>query len=227
MSPTGQDANTPIGAHLPHQLALFPLRDAVLLPRGRLPLNIFEPRYLAMIDDALRTSRMVGLIRPRHDDVVNPPLYDIGCAGRITTFSEADDGRYLITLTGISRFRLVEEEIAVGGFRRGDVDWSAFTMDQNEVADDATAQRDQLVHLLSKYLDEVGMSADWDSMDGAPAEAIVNSIAMSCPFDADEKQALLEAPTVQERIDTLIALMEMSIISGRGEMGDDTGYRVQ
>lgn len=199
----------------------------MLLPRGRLPLNIFEPRYLAMTDHALKTSRMIGMIRPRHDDDVNPPLYTVGCAGRITSFSETGDGRYLITLTGVSRFRLTREEITATGFRLGEVDWSPYALDQEEIADESPALRDRIVDLLMKYLDEVGLSADWDSIEGASAETIVNSISMSCPFDADEKQALLEASTIAERAETLIALMEMAVFGGQGDATDDARQRMQ
>lgn len=204
---------------MPTRIPLFPLRTAVLLPRGLLPLNIFEPRYLAMIDHALAHDRMVGLIRPRVDGEMNPPLYEIGCAGRITSFTETDDGRYLITLTGLGRFRLQHDQLEVGGFRAGHVDWSGFTDDAVLHEDEGPGLRDHIMELLRRYLDQMGLSADWDSLDGASAETIVNSVTMSCPFEADEQQALLEAKTPYDRAQALMALMEMAILGARHDLG--------
>lgn len=199
----------------PDQIPLFPLRGAVLLPRCRLPLNIFEPRYLAMTEHALGHGRLIGMVRPRHDDDVNPPLYAIGCAGRITSFAETDDGRFLITLTGVSRFRLTNEALNEGGFRVGKVDWMAFLRDRTELAGESPHLRERLLELLMQYLDEVGLSADWESIEGASAETIVNSVTMACPFEADEKQMLLEADTLDERAEALIALMEIAVADHR------------
>ncbi|MEO1043285.1 MAG: LON peptidase substrate-binding domain-containing protein [Pseudomonadota bacterium] len=212
---------------LPQELAVFPLRSAVLLPRGQLPLNIFEPRYLAMTDHALQTSRLIGMTRPRCDEDVNPPLYDVGCAGRITSFTETGDGRYLITLTGVSRFRVLSDELSQSGFRVAKVDWAAYAADIYPDPEESPRLREQVIELLMRYLEEVGLQADWDSIEGASAETIINSVAMSCPFAPDEKQAILEARTIDDRGQTLIALMEMAIAHRGSEFDDDTRERLQ
>ena len=212
---------------LPEEIPIFPLRGAVLLPRAQLPLNIFEPRYLAMTDHALSAGRTVGMVRPRHDDDVNPVLYDVGCAGRITSFMETGDGRYLLTLTGVSRFRILSEELCDGGFRLATVDWSSFARDIHEAPTENDGLREKVIELLMQYLDEVGLKADWDSIEGASAETIINSVAMSCPFEPDEKQALLEAHSIESRGETLIALMEMAIAKKRADMDDEAGERLQ
>ncbi|MEM0928301.1 MAG: LON peptidase substrate-binding domain-containing protein [Pseudomonadota bacterium] len=212
---------------LPQELAVFPLRSAVLLPRGQLPLNIFEPRYLAMTDFALETGRLIGMTRPRCDEDVNPPLYDIGCAGRITSFMETGDGRYLITLTGVSRFRLISDQLTEGGFRIAQVDWGAYALDRHPDPEESPHLREQVIELLMRYLDEVGLQADWDSIEGASAETIINSVAMSCPFAADEKQAILEARTIDDRGQTLIALMEMAIAHRGNEFDEEARERLQ
>lgn len=205
----------------PATLAIFPLRGAVLLPRTRLPLNIFEPRYIAMTDHVLGAGRLIGMVRPRHDDDVNPPIYEVGCAGRITSFSETGDGRYLVELAGVSRFRVLSEELAEGGFRLAQVDWSAFADDLVSSPEETPALRDRVLDLLMRYLEEIGLSADWDSIEGASAETIVNSVTMSCPFEAEEKQALLEAATFQQRAEILISLMEIAVADARVERSTD------
>ncbi|MEM9233130.1 MAG: LON peptidase substrate-binding domain-containing protein [Pseudomonadota bacterium] len=215
------------GLTLPDTIALFPLRDATLFPRARLPLNIFEPRYLAMTDHALGHGRIIGMIRPRYDDDVNPPLYSIGCAGKIVAFSETGDGRYLIELAGLSRFRLLTEGLSDGNFRLGEVDWSPYTSDLAEPQEDLDAEREPLLSRLSAYLDSVGLSADWDTIEGASMETIVSSVAMSCPFEADEMQALLEAPSLPERINTLSTLMEIATAEAIESDGQDTLSRMQ
>jgi len=212
---------------LPNTIPIFPLRSAILLPRAQLPLNIFEPRYLAMVEAAMASGRLLGMVRPRHDDDVNPTLYDVGCAGRITSFMETGDGRFLVTLTGVSRFRINHDELMSGGFRQAQVDWSGFPFDQHNDPDGNEALRERVIELLVKYLENVGLSADWDSMEGATAETIVNSVAMTCPFDPDEKQAVMEAPTIQHRGETLIALMEMSIARKMQDLDEDGSDRLQ
>lgn len=209
------------------EIPIFPLRGAVLLPRAQLPLNIFEPRYLAMTEHALGHGRLIGMVRPRHDDDVNPVLYDIGCAGRITSFMETGDGRFLLTLSGVSRFRILSDELTNGGFRKANVDWNSFTRDINEEAQENPALRDRVIELLMTYLEEVGLKADWDSIEGASAETIVNSVAMTCPFEPDEKQALLEARTIEGRGETLVALMEMAIARNRTDLDGDGSDRLQ
>ncbi|MEM6913106.1 MAG: LON peptidase substrate-binding domain-containing protein, partial [Pseudomonadota bacterium] len=184
-------------------------------------------RYLAMTDHALQSSRLIGMTRPKFDDDVNPPLYDIGCAGRITSFMETGDGRYLITLTGVSRFRVLSDELTGDGFRVAQVDWGAFAPDIHPDPEESPRLREHVIELLMRYLEEVGLQADWDSIEGASAETIINSVAMSCPFAPDEKQAILEAKTIDDRGQTLIALMEMAIAHRGSEFDDDSRERLQ
>ena len=214
----GRGARTP---SFPERLPIFPLRDAVLLPRARLPLNIFEPRYLAMVDRALCTDRMIGMVRPRHEDDVNPALYEVGCAGRITSFMETEDGRYILTLTGVSRFKVERDELTEGGFRVAEADWHAHAMDAYPDPEECPALRERVLELLMDYLSEVGLKADWDSIEGASAETLINSVSMSCPFEPDEKQAILEARTLYDRGETLIALMQMAIAAQAGDPDED------
>ncbi|MEM9838956.1 MAG: LON peptidase substrate-binding domain-containing protein [Pseudomonadota bacterium] len=212
---------------LPGDIPIFPLRSAILLPRAILPLNIFEPRYLAMTEAALGNGRLIGMVRPRHEDDVNPTLYDVGCAGRITSFTETGDGRFLLTLTGVSRFRIVNEGLTDGGFRLAEVDWSGFTADVHLEPEENEHLRDRVIELLMRYLDNVGLKADWDSIEGASAETIINSVSMSCPFEPDEKQAILETMTIEQRGETLIALMEMAIATKGTELDEDGSERLQ
>lgn len=209
---------------LPDTLPIFPLREAILLPRGRLPLNVFEPRYLAMTDHALAHGRLIGMVRPRYDDDVNPRLYEVGCAGRITSFMETDDGRYIVSLTGVSRFCVQSDDMTEKGYREAEVSWSRFAMDQHPDPEESPALRERVLEVLMDYLDEVGLKADWDSIEGASAETIINSVAMACPFEAEEKQAILEAPGLHHRGETLVALMQMAIAEQRR---DDEGERVE
>lgn len=205
---------------LPETLPIFPLRNALLLPNGKLPLNIFEPRYLAMTDAALAAGRYIGMVRPKSDEGLQEDLYRVGCAGRISSFMETDDGRYLITLTGVSRF-VIRDEIREGTpYRVAAVDWSGFTADLYETGEDDPSTREALLDVLSRYLDAASMKADWESVEGAQAETIVNSVAMSCPFSPDEKQAILEAETGINRAETLIALMEMALAEGSADMSE-------
>ena len=203
---------------LPAVIPVFPLSGALLLPRTRLPLNIFEPRYLAMVDSAIGSYRIIGMIQPKvagteEDSTKRPPLTSVGCAGRIVEYSETDDGRYLITLLGIARFRVAGERDAQAAFRQVAADYSEFggdlRIEPEEVAESAVP-RDKLVKALKPYLTEHAMQTDWKSIQEAPAETLINALSMLCPFDAREKQALLEAPSVKERADALITLLEMA-----------------
>lgn len=203
----------------PETLPLFPLREAALLPRARLPLNIFEPRYLAMTEYALGHQRLIGMIRPREDDEIEPPLYDVGCAGRIVSFEETGDGRYLIELVGVSRFWLKREHLTEENFRLGEVDWSPFAGDRDPSEVDTDSLRENLLLRLADYLHGAGLSADWNTIESASTETVVNSVVMSCPFDADEKQALLEAADLTDRIRVLMTLMEIAL----AEMNDTDG----
>ena len=196
---------------LPHTLPVFPLSGILVLPRGQLPLNVFEPRYLAMVDAALRGSRLIGMIQPTEaeEKVLRPNLSAIGCAGRITAFRETDDNRYLITLNGICRFRVVEEVASGGAFREVKADFSPFLGDLVS-APESDFPRDRVLDALKDYLSRRDLKADWRSVMTAPPETLVNALAMLCPFEPAEKQALLEAPSFEERIGTLIALLEMA-----------------
>jgi Lon protease-like protein len=205
-------------APLPDAIPIFPLTGVLLLPRGRLPLNIFEPRYLAMTQDALGGERLIGMVQPsdpqndnRGGGQMNPPVYPIGCAGRITAFSETDDGRYLITLTGVSRFRIREELPLLGGYRRVTADWEPFARDR-EPSPEPGFDRDRFARALKGYFVQRQISADWEAIDKAPGEHLLTSIAMLCPFEASEKQALLEAADLEERARLLVALIEMATI---------------
>jgi Lon protease-like protein len=201
-------------ATLPETLPLFPLAGVLLLPRGGLPLNVFEPRYLALVDDALAGDRLIGMIQPLDkEEVLRPRLARIGCAGRITAYRETDDNRYLITLTGICRFELKSDQDCAGGYRKGACDFSAFAEDM-AVHDEQDFPRERLVDALKDYLAQNDLKADWKSILTAPAEALVNALAMMCPFGGAEKQALLEAPSFGDRVSTLVALLEMSATGG-------------
>jgi Lon protease-like protein len=203
---------------LPKSLPLFPLTGAVLLPRGHLPLNIFEPRYLEMVEYALQGDRLIGMIQPTENEetVLNPRLSQVGCAGKITSFQETDDNRYLISLTGICRFRLTGEMHTITPWRAGFCDFATFAGDLAQPADEEFP-RERLLAALKTYLTSRDMKADWKSVLTAPAEALVNALAMMCPFDPAEKQALLEAASFQERASTLMVLLEMG-----GEPGPTT-----
>jgi Lon protease-like protein len=196
---------------LPRTLGLFPLTGVLLLPRGHLPLNVFEPRYLALVESALSGSRLIGMIQPTENEekTLKPALSAIGCAGRITSYRETEDGRYLITLTGICRFRVVEELDTPASFRAAKPDFSPFAGDLAE-RDEQDFPRDRLLAALNDYLQRRELKADWKSVMNAPAETLVNALAMLCPFEPNEKQALLEAPEWTDRVSTLLALLEMA-----------------
>ena len=206
------------GTALPSILPIFPLTGVLLLPRGRLPLNIFEPRYLAMTRDALAAERLIGMVQPSDPRVAadNPPVYPTGCAGRITSFSETGDGRFLITLTGISRFRIREELPLLEGYRRVVPEWREFARDL--ASDDEPAfDRDRLLRGLRAFFQHHKIEADWDAVTSVPGERLVTSIAMICPFDPSEKQALLEAPDLGERARLLTAIVEMAMMQRPSE----------
>jgi Lon protease-like protein len=195
---------------LPYSLPLFPLTGAVLLPRGQLPLNVFEPRYLEMVEYALQGDRLIGMIQPTENEetVLKPKLSQVGCAGKLVGFRETDDNRYLITLQGLCRFRLTGELESATAWRAGKCDFAPFAGDLAQPADE-DVPRDRLLAALKSYLTTRDMQADWKSVMTAPAEALVNALAMMCPFDPAEKQALLEAQNFQDRTRTLLALLEM------------------
>ena len=200
---------------LPKSLPLFPLTGAVLLPRGALPLNIFEPRYLEMVEYALQGDRLIGMIQPtEHEDTtLRPKLSQVGCAGKIVAFRETDDNRYLITLQGLCRFRLTGEMETATAWRAGFCDFAPFAGDLAQMGDEEFP-RERLLKALKAYLSSRDMKADWDSVLTAPGEALINALAMMCPFDPAEKQALLEAQSFQDRATTLLALLEMGSEAG-------------
>ncbi|MDY0241586.1 MAG: LON peptidase substrate-binding domain-containing protein [Rhodospirillaceae bacterium] len=204
---------------LPPALPVFPLSGVLLLPGGLLPLNVFEPRYLAMVEDALGCGRLIGMIQPVSPEEENeksetpPRLYETGCAGRISHFSETEDGRFLITLTGISRFRIVEEIAARRGYRRAAVSWSSFRNDFDGEEEPAI-DRPRLIAALKAYGRLHGMDINWKAVETASDRALSISLPMACPFEPSEKQALLECPDITQRAHTLLTLMEMAIADG-------------
>ncbi|PWC39172.1 LON peptidase substrate-binding domain-containing protein [Azospirillum sp. TSO35-2] len=203
----------PSFGQLPTMMPIFPLAGVLLLPRARLPLNVFEPRYLAMIEDALGAGRMIGMIQPTDPDCRkrDPAVYPNGCAGRITSFAETDDGRFLITLTGVARFAVAREAEGVRGYRRVVPDWKRFEADL-EPEPCGGVDRPRLLSALKSYFRIQGLSVDWKSIESTLDERLVNSLAMICPFSPGEKQALLEAATLAERGKLLIGLVEMAIL---------------
>jgi len=208
-------ADAPNPETLPSQIPLFPLSGVLLLPRGVLPLNIFEQRYKAMVEDALRTpDRLIGMIQPRiaREGLSGDtdPLYETGCAGRMTGFEETDDGRYLITLKGISRFRVKKENGLQRGYRRADVDWSPFTKDF-KTTDCLDIDRNALKKLLSEYFTQQDLQCDWARIDGTPDERLMTCLAMVCPFDPGEKQALLETVCCRERAQKFMSMLKMAL----------------
>ena len=206
-------------ADLPETIPLFPLPGALLLPRARLPLHIFEPRYLAMLEDCLKTpDRLIGMVQPLETgDPGQSRLHDIGCAGRLTQFSETEDGRYMITLSGLSRFRIRREVTGFSPYVRADVGWSDFDRDLGEEETDPSFDRAVFLHLLSRYFETAGLQTDWGSLEEADDEMLINSLSMLCPFSLEEKQALLEAPRLPDRRETLAALMEFTCRGGASD----------
>lgn len=198
---------------VPAIIAVFPLSGALLLPRGQLPLNIFEPRYLAMVDDALKSHRVIGLIQPEGE--VEPPavpsLASIGCAGRITQFAETGDGRYLVTLTGIARFRVLEEIAADTPYRQCHIDYGAFAADFTPRIGEDAVDRNSVLRTLRDFADANDLQIDWQSVREAPNEALVNALSMMSPYGPKEKQALLEAPSLKSRAEVLVAITEFEL----------------
>lgn len=196
---------------LPAVIPVFPLTGVLLLPRGQLPLNVFEPRYLAMVEDALKTDRLIGMIQPKN--MGEPDLFDIGCAGRITQFEETDDGRYLVTLSGVCRFKIIKEEAQQKGYRRVSVSWSGFEKDMEHMSC-LDIDRSKLTTLLKSYFTQEGLSADWDTVQSVADERLMTALAMVCPLEPGEKQALLEAPCCKTRAQLFFTLVEMALCPG-------------
>ena len=204
---------------LPDVIPVFPLSGALLLPRARLPLHVFEPRYLAMLDDVMKTDhRLIGMVQPCEvPGACAKRLHAIGCAGRLTAFSETEDGRYMITLTGTSRFRLRQQVDGFTPYRRAEVDWSCFTRDLGPVESDPCFCRDPFLDLLGRYFEAMDLATEWGSLREAEEELLINSLSMLCPFDPEEKQALLEAPSLPTRRETLVTLIEFALRGGPSE----------
>jgi len=205
---------------LPAAIPVFPLGGALLLPRCQLPLNIFEPRYLKMVDDALSGQRIIGMVQPASEagrtaaeasQKAAPALAPVGCAGRITSYAETGDGRVLITLTGIARFRIAEELECMTPYRQCAVAWDAFEGDLEAGRGQDDVDRERLLDILKQYLDTHGLQADWRAIKLSSNETLVNSLSVISPYGPKEKQALLEAGTLEDRNQMLIALTEIAL----------------
>ena len=212
---------------LPDVIPVFPLPGALLLPRGQMPLNIFEPRYLAMIDDALRSGqRLIGMIQPdtaHPGDEQKPNLYKIGCVGRITQVAETGDGRYLLQLTGVARFRVAEELTTTTPYRQCRVTFAPFADDFVARSGEDAVDRKAVLHALTDFLKANKLKADWKGIEQAPNEALVNALAMMSPYGPAEKQALLEAPDLKTRAEILVAVTEIELAKTRTQTnGNDT-----
>ena len=197
---------------LPKIIPIFPLPGVLLLPFTKLPLNVFEPRYVAMTRDALKSNWIIGMIQPRAtaSNKEQPDIYLVGCAGKIVTFSETDDGRFLITLNGIARFMVKEELPLIRGYRRTAIDWRPFEKDMR-TDNSSVIDRPRLESVLRKYFDTRRINARWDEIKQAPDSQLVATLAMQCPFTFEEKQALLEAPGIEDRAELIVSLLTMAV----------------
>ena len=206
---------------LPEVIPLFPLNNVLLLPKCKLPLNLFENRYLHMFDSALSSDRIIGMIQPSenvksHRDTPHPKIYNVGCAGIIVAFNQTNDNRYEIVLKGLSRFEINKEIDLYKGFRRAKVKWTKYREDLNSFSANNPTDRIMFEEKLKLYLKKLDVSADWQQIEASNDEDLVNSISMGCPFSNIEKQALLEAKTLEERLKVLNSLLDMSINDNRG-----------
>ena len=199
----------------PENIPIFPLSGVLLLPKSRLPLNIFEPRYLKMIEDVLATEhRLIGMIQPRpseNSEDSNLKFNNVGCAGRLISFTETDDSRYLITLSGVSRFNYVKNVDTFKPYINAEIEWDSFRDDGILETLPKSFNKDEFLEIISKYFTLTNLQTDWESLKKADDELLINSLSILCPFENDEKQALLEAKTIKERVKILTTLMEMSI----------------
>ena len=217
-SPSGQGSAVPGYEDLPDCLRVFPLSGALLLPGGRLPLNIFEPRYLNMVNDAIANDRLIGMIQTLEEgqaaagEAGQPEIYQTGCVGRIISFSETEDGRYLITLGGLIRFDVVSELAEKDGFRQVRPSYERFRADLDALVGESEGEIDRsgLLAALRTYFDCRGIQGDWEAIEETPDAHLVTSLAMICPFAPSEKQALLEAMTLTERAETMTAILQMA-----------------
>ncbi len=207
-------------AELPEVIPVFPLAGALLLPRGQMPLNVFEPRYLALVDDSFRDGhRLIGMIQPdaAHSkaDAEKPKLFSVGCVGRITQLAESGDGRYLLELTGVARFKVVEELSALTAYRQCRVDYFPFADDFTARKGEGEVDRKLLLSVLTDFLKANRLKVDWEGIEAAPNEALVNALAMMSPYGPAEKQALLEAPDLKTRAEILVAVTQMDLAKKR------------
>ena len=202
-------------ADLPDTIPLFPLSGALLLPRARLPLHIFEPRYLAMLDDTLRSdSRLIGMVQTGEDE---DDLYKIGCAGRVTSFTETPEKTYMITLSGVSRFQIGRVQPGFSPYLRAKVSWLAYMRDLGKVEQDPDLDRQEFLALLDRYFKHAGLDTEWDPLKQADDEVLINALSALCPFGTEDKQMLLEAPTLPDRRALLVSLMEFALFDGAGK----------
>ena len=203
-------------SQFPNSIPLFPLSGVLLLPKSRLPLNIFEPKYLDMVEDVLTTQhRLIGMIQPTSNDNYNKDssnnFNSVGCAGRIISFTETEDSRYLITLSGISRFNFIKKVNSFKSYINAEVDWNNFRNDSITENLQANFDKDKFLLIIKEYFKLTNLQTDWESLKKADDELLINSLSILCPFENDEKQALLEAKTIDERVKILTTLMEMNI----------------
>ncbi len=214
---------TPHDIPLPRELPLFPLNGVLLLPRGDLPLNVFEPRYLALVDAALEGGRTIGILQPAAEGASGlsacngTNLYRTGCAGRIRAFEETEDGRYLIQLRGLCRFDIVGELEMRDGFRRARANYTPYLADL-ETADIAGIDRDRLISGMKGYFDARNLAANWDALAETSDERLITTLAMVCPFDPAEKQVLLESPDIAQRCKLLIGIFEAAMHDAGGNI---------
>ncbi len=207
-------------SELPRVVPVFPLTGVLLLPRGQLPLNIFEKRYLTMIDDAMRGDRIIGMIQPNpelHKTGSIPALFSVGCAGRITQISETGDGRYHLTLTGIARFKVLSEADVATPYRQCEVDFNPFYTDFDGRLGENQVDREGVIRTLREFADTNHLQIDWNSISEVPNEALVNALSMMSPFGPKEKQALLEASDLRNRAEVLVAITEFELARGKTE----------
>lgn len=210
-------------ADLPQVIPVFPLDGVLLLPRGQLPLNVFEPRYLNMVDDAMAGDRMIGMIQTQGGDPEHPGLVGVGCAGRITSFAETGDGRYMITLTGVARFSVLSELPVQTPYRQVQAGFEPFAGDLRGQDEGEGFDREDFFSALRPYLERRLLEIDWETAEDAPTEALINSLSMALPFGPAEKQLLLEQPVLLDRADCLTALMRIDA----AEPDDDEPRSVQ
>ena len=199
---------------IPNKISIFPLNGALLQPRSQLPLNIFEPRYLEMVDNSISSDRLIGMIQSKETD--SNKLYSVGCLGKIISFTELSDSRFIITLQGICRYKVVEELDTLTPYRQVNVSYEDYSNDLIPGYDQDKVNREKLLVVLKKYLEKNNLQIDWDAVKDSPSETLVNSLCSLSPYSAEEKQALLEADNIQKRNDLLIAMTEMALSTNKG-----------